>query len=576
MNFKPYFPIIESFQSHTRKDWRQDILAGLTVAVMLVPQGMAYAMLAGIPPIYGLYGGLIPLFFYAILGTSRQMSIGPVAISALLVLAGLSQIAEPFSAEYISLVILTGLLVGIFQFILGIVKLGFFVNFISHPVIVGFTSAAAIIIAISQFKDLFGFPIPRFLHTYETAYYAIQHLDEINWHALIMCLGSMLIMLGLKKISRSIPGPLIVTIVCTLIVYLGGVDVIGVEIVKDVPKGLPSFSLPDFSIANVKILVPTVLAVLTIGIVESISIAKVIQSKHGDYTIRPDQELIALGLSKIAGSFFNALPTSGSFTRSAVNDEAGARSGFASIFTAIIIGLTLIFLTPLFYYLPRAVLASIILLSVFSLFDWKEAILLWKNHRPEFHMMWITFTTTLAFGIEEGVLVGVILSIAVVLVRSSKPHIAILGKLPNSNSYRNIDRFESARQNEEILILRFDDQLYFGNASYFLEAIQQLTAKQKSKIKLLVLDASSIHQIDSTGFHALSDAYKFLTKNGILFYISGMIGPVRDEAIHSKFIELIGEKTQFLNVHQAVYYFKDLSNDSKDDWSSEAIQSNTE
>ena len=576
MNLKSYFPITETLPGRTSSDWRKDVVAGITVAVMLVPQGMAYASLAGMPPIYGLYGGLIPLFIYAIFGTSRQMSIGPVAISALLVLAGVSELEEPFSPEFITLVLITGLLVGIVQVLLGLFRLGFLVNFISHPVIVGFTSAAAIIIAISQLKDLFGINIPRFSHSYETVEYAFSHLAEANWLTVVICISSILAILILKRIHRSIPAALIIVILGTLMVYVVGENTLGIAIVKDVPKGLPSFQITEVSLEQISALLPTILAVTIICIVESIAIARVLQAKHGDYQIRPNQELLALGLSKIAGAFFQAIPTSGSFTRSAVNNDAGAKSGFASIVTAIIIALTLIFLTPLFYFLPRAILAAIVLLSVISLFDFAEAKHLWKNYRQDFFMMLTTFIVTIAFGIEEGVLAGVVLSIAMVLYKSSRPHIAVLGKLPDSNSYRNIERFESVEQPEDILIIRFDDQVYYGNAAFFQDTIHQLVSDTKGKTNLLILDAGSIHEIDSTGFHALEDIYKYLKKNDIEFYISGMIGPVRDKAIKSGFIDKMGKKTQYLNINDAVSHYQHLDKGVEKGWSPDAIQTNVD
>ncbi|MFK7771886.1 MAG: SulP family inorganic anion transporter [Saprospiraceae bacterium] len=574
MNLKSLFPIVENFSTHSSQDWRKDIIAGITVAVMLVPQGMAYAMLAGMPPIYGLYGGLIPLFLYAILGTSRQMSIGPVAISALLVLAGVSQIAEPMSAEYISLVILTGLLVGIAQMLLGVFRLGFLVNFISHPVIVGFTSAAAIIIAVSQLKDLLGISIPRFPHAFETIGYAVDHFSETNWLTVTLCFGSIITMLILKKINKAIPGALLVVIVGTLLVYFLGEEKMDVAIVSDVPQGLPIFQMPEMTWEKIKILYPTIFTVTIICIVESIAIAKVLQAKHGDYQIRANQELIALGISKIGGAFFQSIPTSGSFTRSAVNNESGARSGFASIFTALLIGLTLVFLTPLFYYLPKAILAAIILLSVKSLFDWQEAKHLWQTHRSDFYMMLTTFIATLSFGIEEGVLAGVVLSICMVLFRSSKPHIAILGKLPMSINYRNIDRFESAKEPEDTLVIRFDDQLYFGNASYFQETIQEIVNERETKPKMVLLDASSMHDMDSTGLHTLEEMQKYLDNKNITFYISGMIGPVRDFATKSGFIEKMGEQKYFLNIHQGVTHFKNIKEGLEKTWTPNALQSN--
>ncbi len=563
MSIKDFFPILSHLSSHTKKDWRQDLIAGITVAVMLVPQGMAYAMLAGMPPIYGLYGGLLPLFLYAILGTSRQLSIGPVAISSLLVMAGVSQIAEPLTPEYISLVLLAGLLIGIVQFSLGLLRLGFLVNFISHPVIVGFTSAAAIIIAISQLKDFLGFKIPRYTHVYETLNYALQHLAQTNWTAVAICVVSIIFMSVMKKISRAIPGPLIVVVLGTALVYFVGVEQMAVDIVKQVPEGLPSFQLPDWSWKNIRILLPTIFTVTIIGIVESISIAKVLQSKH-DYKIRSNQELLALGISKIGGAFFQAIPSSGSFTRSAVNNEAGARSGFASIFTAMIIGLTLLFLTPLFYFLPKAILAAIILLSVKGLFEWEEAKHLWHSDRSDFYMMLITFVVTLGLGIEQGVLAGVVLSISMVLYKSSKPHVAVLGRLPNETNFRNVDRFEEAQELDGILILRFDDQLYFANASYFQDIIEKMVNDHPNEIEVLLLDASSIHNIDSTGVHILEEVQQFLQREQIQFFIVGIVGPVRDKMDKVRSMQVWKNKASFLSINHAIQHYKNTKDQGKE------------
>jgi SulP family sulfate permease len=360
----------------------------------------------------------------------------------------------------------------------------------------------------------------------------------------------------------------------TLLVYFLGEEKMGVVIVKDVPQGLPVFQMPEMTWEKIQILSPTIFTVTIICIVESIAIAKVLQVKHGNYQIRANQELIALGISKIGGAFFQSIPTSGSFTRSAVNHESGARSGFSSIFTAILIGLTLVFLTPLFYYLPKAILAAIILLSVKSLFDWQEAKHLWQTHRSDFYMMLTTFIVTLTFGIEEGVLAGVVLSICMVLYRSSKPHIAILGKLPGSINYRNIDRFESAKEPEDILVIRFDDQLYFGNASYFQETIQELVNERELEPKMVLLDASSMHGMDSTGLHTLEEVQKYLNNKNITFYISGMIGPVRDFATKSGFIEKMGEQKYFLNIHQGVTHFRNMQEGLEKTWTPDALQSN--
>lgn len=574
MKWKKYLPVLDWGSSYNRQFFKGDLIAGLTVCVMLVPQGMAYSMLAGMPPIYGLYGGLIPLFLYGILGTSRQLSLGPVAIDALLILAGISQIAEPGSQTYIELVILTGLLVGVCQFLLGRLRMGFLVNFLSHPVIVGFTSAAAIIIAVSQLKYLFGFSIPRFSHSYETVAYAFSHLSDIHWLSFGICVGGIALMIILRKISRAIPGALIVTILGILLAWFFQLDTQGLQVVGEVPRGLPHFVAPVFDLASIRAVLPTVFTVTVIGIVESIGIARVLEAKNKDGQVRPNQELLALGISKIGGAFFQAIPSSASFTRSAINDDAGAKTGMASIITALGIGLTLMLLTSLFYYLPEAILASIILMAVRSLFDWKEALHLWRTHRHDFAMMMITFVLTLIVGIEKGVLIGVVLSIIMIVYRTAIPHIAVLGKLPDSGHYRNVTRFPEAIQDDNILIIRFDAQLFFGNAEYFKNTIQEMTQHREDQLDLLVLDATSINDVDSSGMHTLEEVHEYLTDRSIQLYMANVIGPVRDNMFKTGLMEKIGREHFFLSIESALQDFKSETEGSSEHWTSKAVQTN--
>lgn len=573
------FPLFNTLKTYTRKDVLADFLASLTVWVILVPQGMAYAFLAGLPPIYGLYGGLVPLFLYGIFGSSRQLSIGPVAITALLLIAGISQIAEPFSEEYVSLVILAGLYVGIFQVVLGTVRLGFLVSFLSHPVVAGFISAAAIIIIINQFKDILGISVPRFPNTFQTLMYDFQHLGESNWIALSMGFGSILFIGLVKKIHKAIPAYLLVVLIGTLLSYLFSLDSYGLEIIGAVPEGLPKFSVPDINFDTfLQLIYTTILPVLIIGIVESIGIAKNLEAKHGDHTISPNQELLALGIAKIGGAFFQAMPSSGSFGRSAVNSNGNAKSGLSSIFTAIFILFSLLFLTPLFYYLPKAILAGIILMAVKGLIDWKEAKHLWKVEKHDFYMMLITFIATLVLGIGEGVLVGVVVSVSVSLYKSSKPHIAELGSMPGSTHYRNISRFEEAKISPEFLIVRMDEQLYFANADYFKQEIKLLVESRTIPPAYLLLNSQSIHYLDSTGMHALTDLHKYLDKKGIKLVLCGVIGPVRDKMFVSGLMELIGKENFFLYVHHAVNFLtgKDSNAQPETEWTDHAIQTDIE
>jgi len=545
------FPLLQDLKGYNKAHLQQDLVAGLTVGIMLVPQGMAYAFLAGMPPIYGLYGGLIPLLLYGLLGTSRQLSIGPVAISALLVLAGVSQIAEPSTPEYIGYVIATGLFVGLFQILLGCVRGGFLTNFLSHPVIAGFTSGAALIIAISQLKDLLGFEIPRFKHSYETLYYAIQHIDQANLLSVAMCIGAILLMLLLKRINRALPSALITVIIGIFLTWQFDLTAYGLDILKDVPQGMPAFVLPDFGLETLETLLPVILTVGLVGYVESISIAKMLESKHTYYTISPNHELFALGISKVVGAFFQALPTSGSFTRSAINHESGARTGIASIVTAALIALTLAFLTPLFYYLPKAILAAIILLAVRNLFEWKEAIHLWKHFWRDFLVMSITFLGTFFVGIKEGIAIGVALSLIIILYRNAKPNISVLGRIPQTTHYRNLSHYPKAVSIPNTLIVRFESQLYFANSSAFKENLKSLI-RSTPNLQTFILDAHVISEIDSAGIHALTDIHQYLQYKGIRLKICGAVESLEEVFEQLNLMKQIGEGNFFRTVHEAV------------------------
>ncbi len=576
MKLELLIPLYGNLKKYQSRNWRQDILAGITVSVIIIPQGMAYALLAGLPPIYGLYGGLVPLIIYGIFGTSGQLSIGPVAISSILIFAGVSQLAAPLSEYYIEMVILVGFLAGVLQLLLGLFRLGFLVNFISQPVITGFTAAAAVIIFVSQLKIGLGISVPRSDNLIDTGTYLVQHISELDWLAVLFCGTSIVILSVLKKINKAIPGSLIVVILGILAAY--GLTRYGMagelQIVGAIPTGLPAFKMPDFSMENILLLIPTVLTVGIMGVVECIGIAKGIKRDDQTSKVRPNMELSALGLSKMAGSFFQALPTSGSFSRSAINDEAGSKSGVSSITTALMVALTLLFFTKLFYYLPSAVLAAIIIYAIKNLFDVKEMRSLWKSHKIDFSMMAVTFFITVFFGIEKGVLVGVILSLAIFIYRSSRPHMVRLGRLPNTEVYRNIERFEEAKCPEEVLIVRIDNQLFYANVLYFEETIENYSQKRPN-LRLVILDASGMHNIDSTGIRVLTQLFHYFKKRDIRFNISGAIGPVRDIISTSELLTLMGQKSFFLEIHDAMLYHGVISKDGQDTgWSEDAVQTN--
>nr|WP_109301071.1 sulfate permease [Aquimarina sp. AU474] len=532
--------------------FKADIISGITVGVILIPQAIAYALLMGVPPIYGLYACLVPLFLYALFGTSKQLSIGPVAVTAILIMSGVSQLADPFSEKFIALVLFAGFLIGVLQIIMSVLRMGFLVNLISQPVISGFISAAAIIIIISQLSESLGIDIPSFKYTHQTLAYTFKHLIDVHWITFVMCLFSIVVITVLKKWKRSFPGALTVLMITTIVTYVFDLDQKGLSVIESVPKGLPSFNIPEMSYDTMMALIPTVLTVTFIGYVGSIGIAKSIEMKNRDHVVKPNQELFALGIAKVIGAFFLAVPSSGSYSRTAINDEAGGKTTVSSIIAAVMVLLSLLFLTTLFFYIPKAVLAAIILVSVFGLINFSEAKYLFKLRRRDFVVMIITFVGTLVFGVENGIFIGVILSFVFLQYYSSRPHIAELVNIPGTTYYRNINRFPDAIQSSNYLIIRFDNQLYFGNAGYFKDAIQEYVTNRNPKPKFLILDNTNMHDIDSTGLHVLEDICQYLEGLDIQLLIIGSIGPVRDFLKRSGFTDKLGLEHYYLTIEDAV------------------------
>lgn len=528
-----------------------DLSAGLTVGVMLVPQGMAYAMIAGLPPIYGLYASIVPLLIYALFGTSRQLGVGPVALVSLLVATGVSGLADAGSGEYIAFAIVLALLVGAIQFGLGFFRLGFLVNFLSHPVVSGFTSGAALIIGLSQLKHLVGINLPRTQQLHQLIGELFAHAGEIHAPTVAVGLGGVALILLTKRFAKRIPGPLVAVVFGIVVVKALGLADAGVRIVGEVPSGLPSLSMPSFDLGVWGQLFPIALTIALISFMESIAVAKAIQRKHRNYTVSANKELMALGLANVVGSFFQAYPTTGGFSRSAVNDQAGANTGLASIISAALITLTLLFLTPLFHDLPKAVLASVILVAVFGLIDIKEAKHLWHTDRRDLLMLVVTFVATITLGVESGILAGVVLSLADLIWRASRPHYAVLGRLPETGVYRNVGRFPEAVEDPAVLVLRPDGQWFYANVPYWQEVIRNQLAK-RPKAEALVIDAGSLPEVDSTALHFLFDLADELDRSGVELRFSGLIGPVRDRLSTAGFFDRLGADRFYLTVPEAV------------------------
>lgn len=554
-NISRYIPIIGTLQNYNRDAFKGDFNAGLTVAIMLVPQGMAYAVLAGMPPVYGLYASIVPLLIYAIFGTSRQLAVGPVAMVSLLVVAGVGELADVGSDRFIQLAIMTALGVGVFQLLMGLFRMGFLVNFLSHPVLSGFTSAAAIIIGASQLRNLLGLNLPGTKQVHEILIAAAQRITEIDPATAIIGIGSVVAIMLIKKWKKTFPSALVVVVIGTLATVLFNLHTHGVAIVGDVPKGLPSFMSPGFDLNDLQALLPIILVIALVSYMESIAVAKAIANKRG-YKVDANQELIALGGANIGGAFFQSFPTTGGFSRTAVNDQAGAATTIASVISAVLIGLTVLFLTPLFYYLPSAVLAAIIMVAVAGLFDYKEMAYLWRTDKKDLAMLAVTFIATLALGIEEGIAIGVIISLVLVIYSSTKPHHAELGRLGTTNNFRNITRYQEAVVEKDVLIYRFDSSLFFANVEHFRETVQERIASHGKDLKVVILDASAISQVDSTGIHMLQEFIKDLRSRDIDLYIASAIGPVRDRLKTCGITEVMGDRSFFFDVGDAVRYYR--------------------
>jgi len=396
-------PLIQDIKTYTTEKAKADLIAGLTVGIMLIPQGMAYAMIAGLPPIYGLYASVIPLMLYALLGTSRQLAVGPVAMISLLVASGIGQIASEGSVEYITLALLLSFMVGIIQFFLGLIKSGKLVNLLPHSMIAGFTTGAALIIISSQLKSIFGLNIPR-TNLLNTINHIIHEFDQIHSITTLIAISTIFILYGMKKLKSSFPTPLFLIILSIVLVGAFNLDVKGISIIGEIPSGLPHFSMIHFSNNHIISLLPTAMIIAVIGYMESIAVAKSIHANGKDYQLDNNQELVALGLSNIVGSFFQSYPTTGGFSRTAVNDQAGARTGFSSIVSSILIVMTLLFLTSYFYYLPLALLAAIIVVAVSGLIDIGVAKHLFKHDKQGFSIFALTALSTVLVNVEHNLI----------------------------------------------------------------------------------------------------------------------------------------------------------------------------
>ena len=528
MELARIFPVSQWIRGYDRTWLRSDLAAGLTVGAMLVPQAMAYALLAGLPPEVGLYASTVSIVAYALFGTSRQLAVGPVAIVSLLTAAALAPIVEEGTAGYLTAAALLAVMVGVVHLVMGVGRLGFLVNLLSHSVLVGFTAAAAIIIGFSQVKHLLGISPDRAESFFGTVTGVIAELGSTNTATLLVGLASLVVLFALKRWARRIPGALVVVLGSILAVEIFDLQDRGVKVVGDIPDTLPAFALPNFDGSLVGTLLPTAFVITIVGFMESIAVAKVYARRHR-YDVEANQELIGLGAANVASGLFGGYPVTGGFSRTAVNESAGARTPLASLITAAVIVATIAFLTPLFRSLPNAALGAIIIAAVIGLVDIAEMRHIAVVKKSDLVGLVTAFVATLVLGIETGIGVAVVASMLVVFARMSKPHTAVLGHVPNTTTYRNVARFDDAEVIDGIRIIRIDAAVSFVNADHvkklmIAHGIQAL----ESSPGALVLDASGINDIDATGAETVGEIVEELDRLGVQLHLSGVKGPVRD------------------------------------------------
>lgn len=555
MNFKKIFPILDWLPNYNKTWLSGDISSGLTVGIMLIPQGIAYAMIAGLPPIYGLYTAMIPQLVYAVFGTSRQLAVGPVAMDSLIVASGVATLAEIGTDKFIEFAVLLALFMGVLQVFFGIFKLGFLVNFLSKPVISGFTSAAALIIGFNQLKHILGVNLGKSNKLQDIVVDVLAKLQETNVITLLIGTSSIAILILFNKYMKKIPAALVVVVFGILVVHVFGLEEQGVSIVGAIPEGLPDFRIPHFDVQTLKELSPIALTLAFIAFLEAISVAKAIESKHTEYKVLPNQELFALGMGNIIGSFFQTYPATGGFSRTAVSDQAGAKTPLSALVSALVVGMTLLFLTPVFYNLPKAVLGAIIIVAVFGLLDFKVPKQLLVYSKRDLVILNVTLLVTATVGIKEGIIIGVLLSLGMLIYKSTKPHIAILGKVPGTHFYRNRKRFQDVEIQEDILIVRFDAQLHFANTTYFKDKLQEFTRFKGDKLKFVIIDGESLNNLDSSAIYALHDILKYYDRKNIQLAFTGLKGPVRDKMVKSGLMDRIGADLCFMSIQEAVDHY---------------------
>lgn len=551
---KSYLPILSWLKDYDRQALSSDMVAAVIVTIMLIPQSLAYAMLAGLPPEVGLYASIMPLLLYTLFGTSRTLSVGPVAVISLMTAAALGKLALEGSAEYLTAAIVLALMSGLILVVMGIFKLGLLANFLSHPVISGFISASGILIAASQLPHILGVSAQGH-NLLEMVIALVKALPSTNIATLLIGssalaflfwsrkgLAPLLQRMGLSAHLSSLvskAGPVLAVIATIAVVWGANLTDAGVQVVGTIPAGLPQFIFPVFDSALWQQLLVSALFISLVGFVESVSVAQTLAAKRRQ-RIDPNQELIGLGTANIGAALSGGFPVTGGFSRSVVNFDAGAHTPAAGAFTALGIALAALFLTPLMYFLPQATLAATIIVAVLSLIDLGAIKRTWHYSRSDFFAMLATIVCTLLQGVELGIAVGVGLSLLMFLYRTSKPHSALVGRLPNSEHFRNIERHQ-VETCEHLLTLRMDESLYFANARYLEDRVYGLIVKYP-KVKDFVLMCPAVNLIDASALESLEAINHRLADSKVRFHLSEVKGPVMDQLQKSQFLKQLTGK----------------------------------
>jgi SulP family sulfate permease len=562
-------PFLNWFSDYKRKDFVGDLIAGITVATMLVPQSMAYALLAGVSPIVGLYASILPVLIYGLMGSSGVLTLGPTAITSVMVLSSLGALETPGTPEYLVLTITLAFALGIVFLLMGLLRVGFIVNLLSRPVLAGYVNAAAVIIILSQIKNLLGLDLERTSRAHELLLGPLQNLGQTNWVTLVIgatCLGLLLFfrsMLGnlLKRlrlndvvvfvITRS--GPLVVVMGSTLLVYsLNLIDRANVQTIGAVPSGLPQLGVPAFNLEHMPSIVFGAVAIAFVGFMEGISTAKTLTGKDRQdrRRVRPNQEMIAMGVSNIASSISGGLPVTTSISRSAVNYTAGAQTGLSSVIAAGVVALAVTVLAPLFQWLPQAALAAIIVMSVVNLVDPQAVSRFRKYSKGEPIPFLVTFLGTFLFSIEVGIAGGIAASAAIHLYRTTRPGISAVGRIPGTNEYKP-SRYYDTEIIPEVLVMRIDESLYFANAEYLDQVIRE-SIDIRPQVEHLVLSCNAVNTIDASAIHILEELIEDIEESGIRVYIAGIKDRVKVRLDRVDFSERMGEDRFYSTTHDAV------------------------